>query len=1143
MEQKRRLSKFNVLNASLFVAAIVFAISLLLSFLDLGNGSAASGNPLCSFGNFLFGAYGYSSIFIPVFFLVAALQMIGSKWTLKRGVILAGSLLPFFTLVAVEHICKIFISNNTGGILFIKVSSTILFGALFFVGEYMLLLILGDVLQERYSKGKFDFDDLDEADFDKATEEDTVILNDDLNEADSSVILDDMLEKATEIENPAAPEGDTVLAFVRNQVKPVDLNEILFKSAEREVREARENNSATSNPVEENTNFDEEPKSFSEIIEAESDAERQAEIAYEEEPKSFSEIIEAESNTETANDVEDEDESNEDFWNTGIDATAFDGADNETENTESKPESKRNKFAHIFDAVENNSEVKLSTWKYEEKKRKILPDILPETPHQNEIEEESVNSIESTDNSKYNVEPVIENTPVIADNETTVEPQLDENIVDNSNDKIEPENDVVATNEPVTANFVRADDIFSIMDDDAAENPVLKDSTSKIEQTEKFETGTVETVSVDTTVETEKTESVENQLKEENEPQKFEFDPTARPVVDSNGNLIADYENESNSEPEMEDDLESEIMSYENALRDEVVLRDEVALRDKSEEAEYDEENSDSEMSYSENYDESESYDETEENEEEAFDIDSAWNNPMKAPSVEDDSDDIEEKKVIDSGNAPVIDVYASSTNKVAPKKEFRKGPYEIPFDLLEDYPGNDYWVIDEETRLSGAKLKSTLSEFKIDVEVTGIRKGPAVTMYELLPAPGVKLSKIESLQDNIALDLAARSVRIVAPIPGKHAVGIEVPNKKRAIVGFKELIEKPLEDFEKMSIPVVLGKDISGDPQLIDLAKTPHLLIAGSTGAGKSVCVNTMLLSILYKKSPSDVKLVLVDPKVVEMKLYNDIPHLLTPVITEPKRALQALQYCLCEMERRYALLANMNVREIRSYNKKIEDEHIATEKLPYIVVVIDEFADLMMTTGKELETVIARLAAKSRAIGIHLVLATQRPSTDVITGIIKANLPSRIAFMVASQMDSRVILDKSGAENLLGKGDMLYIGTSSPFTVSIQGTLVRHEEVEKTVEYVKSFGEPEYIDDEMFVDEDDEGGGDGVMSDDSADPLYDQALQIVIQQGKASASYIQRRLSTGYNRAARIVEEMEARGIVGPANGAKPREIIHMP
>lgn len=471
------------------------------------------------------------------------------------------------------------------------------------------------------------------------------------------------------------------------------------------------------------------------------------------------------------------------------------------------------------------------------------------------------------------------------------------------------------------------------------------------------------------------------------------------------------------------------------------------------------------------------------------------------------------------------------------------KGPYKIPTTLLTAYEDDQYWIIDDETRNASVQLKETLNEFNIEADVTGIKKGPVVTMFEILPAPGVKLSKIAALQDNIALRLAASSVRIVAPIPGKRAVGIEIPNKERSIVSFREMIEQDLPEFKKMAVPVILGKDILGKPQLLDLVKTPHLLIAGSTGSGKSVCVNSIILSILYKRSPEEVKLILIDPKIVELKLYNDIPHLLVPVITEPKKAFQALQWSLCEMERRYALLDSMGSRDISNYNKKIEEKHIATEKLPYIVIIIDEFADLMATTGKELESTVARLAAMSRAVGLHLVLATQRPSIDVITGLIKANIPTRIAFMVASKMDSRIIIDQVGAEKLLGKGDMLYSSAVDPFPVRIQGTFVSDQEVENVVEYVKKFGEPEYIDEEVFVADDEDESVEPSLFSDGEDPLYGQALDIVVQAGKASASYIQRRLKIGYNRAARLVEEMEDRGIVGPANGSKPREIIHVP
>jgi len=484
--------------------------------------------------------------------------------------------------------------------------------------------------------------------------------------------------------------------------------------------------------------------------------------------------------------------------------------------------------------------------------------------------------------------------------------------------------------------------------------------------------------------------------------------------------------------------------------------------------------------------------------------------------------------------------IHSEQARKKPHSARHSRKKYHVPVEILNQYPDGEYWIIDQATRDAAVTLKETLEEFKIQAEVTGIRKGPVITMFEILPAPGVKLSRIVNLQDNIALRLAASSVRIVAPIPGKHAVGIEVPNAKRNIVSFREIIEGELQREGKVpEIPVVMGKDISGEAQTLDLTQTPHLLIAGATGSGKSVCVNAIILSILYQLSPADCRLILIDPKIVELKLYNDIPHLLTPVITEPKKAFQALQYCIYEMERRYACLDSMGVRDIRNYNKRIKERNIAQEYMPYIVIIIDEFADLMATTGKELESTVARLCAMSRAVGIHLVLATQRPSIDVITGLIKANIPSRIAFMVASKMDSRIIIDMVGAEKLLGKGDMLYAGVVDPFPIRMQGAFVSEEEVEAVVEHVKTLGEPDYIDEEIFYDDEEEEVDPSLFSDGN-DPLYDKALEIVLQQGKASASFIQRRLKIGYNRAARLVEEMEHKGVVGPAQGSKPRELL---
>ena len=505
---------------------------------------------------------------------------------------------------------------------------------------------------------------------------------------------------------------------------------------------------------------------------------------------------------------------------------------------------------------------------------------------------------------------------------------------------------------------------------------------------------------------------------------------------------------------------------------------------------------------------------------------------------LEDDEDDYDSDLLEDRG----AQVLQEELMEEPEKKKTSYDDYTVPVDsLLKKYGNKKYWIVDKSTKEAGETLRRTLEEFKIEAEVTGIRKGPVITMYEILPAPGVKLSKITNLADNIALRLAASSVRIVAPIPGKHAVGIEVPNHDRAIVSFHEMINDEKFSTSSYEIPVILGKDITGGSQIIELTQTPHLLIAGATGSGKSVCVNSLISTILCSKTPDEVRLMLIDPKIVELKLYNDIPHLLTPVITEPKKAFQALQYCLYEMERRYSLLDSQGVRDIKSYNKKIKMKRLATAKLPYIVVIVDEFADLMATTGKELESVLARLAAMARAVGIHLVLATQRPSIDVITGLIKANIPSRIAFMVAGKFDSRIILDAVGAEKLLGRGDMLFTSAWDPQLTRIQGAFLSEEEVGKIVSHVKTLGEPEYIDDEIFIDEDDMDSP--YLGDSANDPLMDKAVEIVTSAGKASASYLQRRLKIGYNRAARLVEDMEARGIVGPQNGSKPREILHIP
>ncbi|MGE4453236.1 MAG: DNA translocase FtsK [Sphaerochaeta sp.] len=468
---------------------------------------------------------------------------------------------------------------------------------------------------------------------------------------------------------------------------------------------------------------------------------------------------------------------------------------------------------------------------------------------------------------------------------------------------------------------------------------------------------------------------------------------------------------------------------------------------------------------------------------------------------------------------------------------------YQYPSDsILVTYPqiGD---VVDEATVNQGKLLVATLEQFNINAELTNIVRGPTVTMFELLPAPGVRVNSIVNLSDNIALALAATQVRIVAPIPGKSAVGVEIPNRKRDIIGFREMLPSLKES---LGIPMVLGRSLMGDPVVIDVIKAPHLLIAGSTGSGKSVCVNSLICSVLFRRSPKQVRMILVDPKIVELNIYNGIPHLLTPVITDAKKTLKALDFCLYEMDRRYKLLQALNVRNIIGYNEKIETSRLAREKLPYILVVIDEFADLMHLVGKDMESKVSRLAAMSRAVGIHLVLATQRPSVDVITGVIKNNIPTRIAFAVTSSTDSRIILDEPGADKLLGKGDMLYMSSSSPATERIQGSFLSDNEVEQVVASASSQGEPEYIDESFF--EDDEPKASDRSDDDSTESnddeeLMEKALAIVVERKCASASYLQRRLKIGYNRAARLVEQMEDMGYVGPPNGSKPRELIKYP
>ena len=469
------------------------------------------------------------------------------------------------------------------------------------------------------------------------------------------------------------------------------------------------------------------------------------------------------------------------------------------------------------------------------------------------------------------------------------------------------------------------------------------------------------------------------------------------------------------------------------------------------------------------------------------------------------------------------------------------------PIELFEKSKEESDPNAEDELKANAQKLVDTLESFGVRTRVLDISRGPSVTRYEVQPMAGVKISRITSLADDIALNLAVADVRMEAPIPGKPAVGIEVPNHKRSAVSIRSVFES--QSFLRMTSPlgIALGKDIAGVAQVADLCKMPHLLIAGSTGSGKSVCVNSIIMSLVFRSSPEDVKLLLIDPKVVELAEYNGIPHLLMPVVTEPRKAAGALGSAVQEMERRYRMFAENNVRDIKSFNK-LAVEQPDLEKMPYIAIVIDELADLMMVVGKDVEDSICRIAQKARAAGMHLIVATQRPSVDVITGLIKANIPSRIAFAVSSQIDSRTILDSGGAEKLLGNGDMLFLPVGASKPVRVQGTFVTDEEIGAVLSFIKSTSTAQY-DEEMIAEMerravaekgskkggDDDGDGGGAL-----DAMFEQAVECVIEAGQASTSLLQRRCKLGYARAARIMDQMEQEKIIGPYEGAKPRAVL---
>jgi S-DNA-T family DNA segregation ATPase FtsK/SpoIIIE len=496
--------------------------------------------------------------------------------------------------------------------------------------------------------------------------------------------------------------------------------------------------------------------------------------------------------------------------------------------------------------------------------------------------------------------------------------------------------------------------------------------------------------------------------------------------------------------------------------------------------------------------------------------------------------------------------------------------PYEAPsLKLLQQQPRssrNRSGISDEVLQENARELEGVLQDFGVKGEITNVRPGPVVTLYELEPAPGTKSSRVIGLADDIARSMSAVSTR-VAVVPGRNAIGIELPNDRREVVLLRELLETP--DFEDADarLALALGKNIGGEPIVVDLARMPHLLIAGTTGSGKSVGINTMILSLLYRLSPEQCKFIMIDPKMLELSVYDGIPHLLAPVVTDPKKAVVALKWTVREMEERYKRMSKLGVRDIKGYNSRIlqaeakgevltrtvqtgfdratgravyEQEEMDYETMPFIVVIVDEMADLMMVAGKDIEAAVQRLAQMARAAGIHLITATQRPSVDVITGTIKANFPTRVSFQVTSKIDSRTILGEQGAEQLLGQGDMLYMAGGGRI-MRVHGPFVADEEVEKVVRHLKKQGVPSYL--EAVTEEEDETGEDGAGGDeygDSGNELYDQAVAIVLRDRKASTSYVQRRLGIGYNRAASLIERMEKEGLIGAANHAGKREIL---
>ena len=1158
----------------IFLLAAFFSTAIILNIVDYKpEGSLAF---LWNLGSTLMGSYGFSSILIPGFLLVAGAFCFDSQWTVQRAMGLLVSVIPFFTIVGAEKIARKTVAFDTYTIMLVKLILLGVLTTLLVLSEYLVAMIIASAIMKKSAaqksqesgQEKGESQEEDKRDGKKGITIFASIKNyfsrpkEKTEIEDLDLAIDEGIDERTEIQD-----------FEDTEISQEDLdaeNEDQEYQDDQEIQKTQVQNKAVNSSPSERTKTDTE---FSEPKIAENFFDEEGEKTVQV-PQSTDELLKDTDEMDAFGEKEKQTvgETLSGIWastkNKFKDLMEFGKkreAEQEEERQRRKEEARRAKEAVDIDDYFEEAAPVLPKINPDEDKEKLYSDKREnlrqgafENEHQREndrsfIREETFN-LDDDFSAEYRKESDTQSThEEEGDVEDIIRQFETENRDFNESEMLfeedfEEEDDYTAENEafhnckfPEEEVETEEVDIASFSDSSSKKDFSPQEDSIEFEEEPAIQDEEEEARPFHYSEEVERRHAKEEAEAIEKKRREMQKEAEAKKVL-AERKLVeiesgSSQSSQSQYKPETEEVEEKPIQPeekpnqpqekiqrhglFQKALSVTDTLDDDFEIEEETEpEDEYSDKGSIGDIQFEEedepsDYEAEEDYSEYEEEEPEDDDI---------LPDLEEEYKPVYEEK---------------------PRRKIPSGPYQIPTSLLTAYEDNPYWVIDDETKAAALNLKSTLAEFKIEAEVTGIQKGPVVTMFEILPAPGVKLNRIVALQDNIALRLAASSVRIVAPIPGKHAVGIEVPNKDRAIISIRECLEQNRPEWTKMGVPVVLGKDIQGNTQIIDLVKTPHLLIAGATGAGKSVCVNSMIVSILYKRSPRDVKMILIDPKIVELKLYNDIPHLLTPVITEPKRAMQALQYCLCEMERRYALLDGMSVRDITSYNRKIVEKKIATEHLPYLIVVIDEFADLMATTGKQLEGVLARLAAMSRAVGIHLVLATQRPSIDVITGLIKANIPSRIAFMVASKTDSRIILDQMGADKLLGKGDMLYTSATDPFPIRIQGTFVSDGEVENVVEAVKEWGEPEYIDDEIFVDDDEDGDDDqmSLFNPENGDPLFEKALDIVVQAGKASASYIQRRLKIGYNRAARLVEEMEERGIVGPANGSKPREIIHMP